>query len=99
MIIQLKKMNVHSVRMYKKIINLIGIFLILFSLFSISYTHSDGTGEDKVQSQSSTLLPFHYFSEGSITQGILIILFWGLLIKGIYELVIMILGRALIDNK
>ena len=66
-------------------------FLILISLFSFSYAHTS----DKEDSTSSTILPFHYFSEGSYIQGVLILIFWILILKGLYELTMLILAKAI----
>ena len=65
----------------------------MLTFLSMAYAH-DGQDHSEEEIKSySPMNPFGYFSDGEPIYGVLIIAFWLLIIKGIYELTLLILGR------
>ena len=89
-----------KMRKKKKNVNFVKLFLLfLFLIFSLSsvFSHGeidDGHGEDASYDSYSSferMLPFIYFANGNIYAGIFIIVFWVLILRGLYVLAMFVI--------
>ena len=74
------------------------IFLILISSISLNYSHvHEIENEDNNSNieKTSSINPFKYFANGLYTQGTFILILWVLILKGFYELTLLVLARAI----
>lgn len=81
--------------------NFVNLFLIFILLGSFTSVFAHGTeeahSEEGVDTKSTMdiILPFSYLEEGNYGGAILVVVFWFLLLKGLWELTMLILGRAM----
>ena len=81
-------------------INVLSVSLFLLSILfapQLLFAHGNGDGHDEEEprSQFEKILPFMYFEEGDWVTGIFVIIFWIAILKGLFELSLLVLGRVI----
>ncbi len=83
----------------KKIVLFVNITYIMLILSSVSlFAHNTDQPHEETYSTKSTLdviLPFSYIEEGNYGGAVLVVVFWVLLLKGGWDLVKLLIGRAM----
>lgn len=82
--------------MKKKVVNSVKVLFII-SILLTSFAAAFAHGDEEVHYNSvMKILPFYYIAEEDYFGGILVTIFWVGLLYGLYNLIIMVIGRELI---
>ncbi|MEC8339821.1 MAG: hypothetical protein VXZ40_04290 [Nanoarchaeota archaeon] len=76
----------------KNLIRISMFIFILFSLFTLGFSH-DGEDHSINQNVGNPISPFTYFAQGDNVTGVFVVIFWCLILKGIFELTLMVLAK------
>lgn len=62
-------------------------------LTPLTFSHGNEDGHDEEPSNKSPINPLKYIEDKQYTSAIFIIIFWILILKGLYELTLMVLSK------
>lgn len=66
---------------------------VLLSFLNIGFSHD---GEEESKSSFSPISPLYYFAQGDYFTGFFVIVFWIVILKGLFELSLLLLNKAFI---
>jgi len=75
------------------------LVLFILNLFVLGYSHDGREHDEDTYSQFHVLNPMHYFEDSKWFSGVLVIVFWLALIRGVYVLLMMIIAPHLNRSK
>lgn len=82
-----------------KLFPLLTFLIILTLMMPLTLAHDDEKINPKEYTNSNSISPIYYFSQGDIGLGIITLGLWCIILWGIYTLALLLLGRLIINNK